>query len=889
MRVAVVIVQGRHAPPSRAALSLVSALTCANRQCTLVWAVPEGLAHDIRAPTAEADVLYLQACPPVAQSFPDLPLFRLADQIAPTLHQFDIVYALCWGHPAVQLARQRRFAASRLPFVVTILDETLESTLRQQHRFPSGLAEINQAFGERYQVQHSDWLICLKPMLGELSEVQRWNMPADECVRSVGVEDAPWFRLHEEVEAAASRAASTPRTPRRLMTHPAVTVCVPYFNHGEYLAAALESLARQTTDDFTTIVVDDGSTSHASRVVFDQLGERYAGRGWRFFRQRNAGPSAARNFAASQSRSEYLLFFDADDIAAPRLVERLLTAARYSWADSLAAWLYRFPEDSQYDFADRQSVWTPTRLYSPPGNDPIANLLHDFHGGAVCLIRRDAFEQVGGFPEDSRMGEDYALHTRIAAAGYDCDVLPEYLCCQRDTQSGLLKSGLEFDAYGAIFPTPGHFAAIHLPSFDVAFRALQERKRRAERSLAMRRQALEHRFHRRGRKKGLRLLLLIPHWPYPPITGALAVMWERIRYLGQRHDVTLATFWSPGDGRHKRKLLRYCQRVYAVRRSGLALPGSQSLPFVVRKHQSAEMHETLQSIPTRLFDAAVMDQFIMAPYLDDLETPTILAEHGIFSTMLDQVSDRSYGPLTPDFENPKDEIQSFRSFEDRTWPRFPLRTAVSEVDRSEIQRRAKVGQTIVVEIGTDPGLRRNRLRHDTQNVLFVGMLSWYPNVDAILYFWREIWPHLLRLNPTLDFVIAGYTPGPEIRALARESGVTVIASPRDIGPIADKTSVTVVPLRIGTGVRVKILNAMSMGLPVVTTAVGCEGLAVEDGEHLLIRDHPIAFAEAVHEVLRTPSLWQRLRRNGLELVEQRYRWDRVFEPLDQALWQLASR
>jgi glycosyltransferase involved in cell wall biosynthesis len=86
----------------------------------------------------------------------------------------------------------------------------------------------------------------------------------------------------------------------------------------------------------------------------------------------------------------------------------------------------------------------------------------------------------------------------------------------------------------------------------------------------------------------------------------------------------------------------------------------------------------------------------------------------------------------------------------------------------------------------------------------------------------------------------------------------------------------------------KILDSMALGLPVVSTSLGCEGLAVEDGEHILVRDDPSAFAEASLRLLKDPLLWQKLRQNGRELVQQRYTWERTLAPLDAALWNLAG-
>jgi len=385
----------------------------------------------------------------------------------------------------------------------------------------------------------------------------------------------------------------------------------------------------------------------------------------------------------------------------------------------------------------------------------------------------------------------------------------------------------------------------------------------------------------------LRLLMLTPWWPYPPRTGTFAHTWAKIRFLGTRHDLTLVTFWREEAEEHRRTILRYCRSVFAVRRGDPSCD-AQCLPESVRQYQTIEMQMLLESIPRRLYDAAVIEYVFLAPYLKFVHAPTILAEHGVISASMAQAGDRPlWGDPTGVFASSLRETELFRQYEDRVWPEFPVRSTVSEEERIEIQRRAKTGKTILVENGSDPGIKLPHPLPDTGKVLFMGTLQYYPNIDGVLHLWHDIWPHLAQLDPSLRLIVAGSKPVPEIRALDGQPGFELIDTPPDMRPIAARASVTVVPLRVGCGVRLKILDSMALGLPVVSTTIGCAGLAVEDGKHLLIRDDPVAFAEAVHQVLNDRSLWQRLHDNGLRLIEQRYSWDRVFEPLDTALREMA--
>ncbi len=158
---------------------------------------------------------------------------------------------------------------------------------------------------------------------------------------------------------------------------------------------------------------------------------------------------------------------------------------------------------------------------------------------------------------------------------------------------------------------------------------------------------------------------------------------------------------------------------------------------------------------------------------------------------------------------------------------------------------------------------------DSHNILSMGTMYWPPNVDSMLYFAREILPLIKREVPDCALTIAGQRPVEAIRALASDPAISVTGYVDDDRAIAKDCGVFVVPLRSGSGVRVKILNALAMGLPVVATSVGAEGLDVVDGEHLLIADGPAEFAAAVVRALRGRELADGLADNGRRLVVEK--------------------
>jgi len=159
-------------------------------------------------------------------------------------------------------------------------------------------------------------------------------------------------------------------------------------------------------------------------------------------------------------------------------------------------------------------------------------------------------------------------------------------------------------------------------------------------------------------------------------------------------------------------------------------------------------------------------------------------------------------------------------------------------------------------------------------LLFIGNMGYPPCVDAVLYFCREIFPRIRSVLSAAELWIVGRDPRPEVLQLNGD-GVHVTGRVDDVIPYYQQSAVCVVPLRAGGGTRLKILEAMALGRPVVSTTIGCEGLDVVDGEHLLIADNPKQFAEKTVRLLTDRQLYQHISTNGRQLVEARYDWDKI--------------
>jgi glycosyltransferase involved in cell wall biosynthesis len=168
-------------------------------------------------------------------------------------------------------------------------------------------------------------------------------------------------------------------------------------------------------------------------------------------------------------------------------------------------------------------------------------------------------------------------------------------------------------------------------------------------------------------------------------------------------------------------------------------------------------------------------------------------------------------------------------------------------------------------------------------LVFTGMMAYVPNYDGMLYFLDEILPRIHRRMPGVRLYIVGNRPPPDLLKRASDR-VVVTGYVDDVRPFIHKASVYVVPLRMGSGTRLKILEAMAMKTPIVTTSIGCEGIDVQDGVSVRIEDEPEGFADAVVDLLGNAALRETLIRNGYELVSSRYDWPIIHKTAD-ALYQ----
>ncbi len=392
---------------------------------------------------------------------------------------------------------------------------------------------------------------------------------------------------------------------------------------------------------------------------------------------------------------------------------------------------------------------------------------------------------------------------------------------------------------------------------------------------------------RQAPRRRPRVLLITPGPPYPPKSGGALRMFYEMQALNAQTDLVVASLlYNKHSYPLKADIERYAQLAVLVDPSD-SPPLLPNQPHIVHRYCSQYFGQLLDQLSQVDFDIVVTDFVYMGQYRHHFPRAFhVLSEHNIESQLLQRtvIVAQTGGPTAPSVEATLQEADRLAIFEEQIWPQFPLRFVVSEQDRQQFRQRCAIGTTQVVTNGAET--RKIPLLPDNPapRVLLIGTLHYFPNVDGAQFCVQEILPHVWRQNPLVEFWIAGADPSPEVLALsAFDPRIKVIANPEEMLDVARQCSLAIVPLRIGSGTRIKILQSLAMGLPTVTTSLGCEGLAVVDDQHLLIRDQPIEFAAAIVGLIADSQWRDRLRQAGRRLVEAQYDWEQIFEQAVQLI------
>jgi len=380
---------------------------------------------------------------------------------------------------------------------------------------------------------------------------------------------------------------------------------------------------------------------------------------------------------------------------------------------------------------------------------------------------------------------------------------------------------------------------------------------------------------------------------WPATTGGRVRSLNTISELARGHQVTVITTHNHGDDPDGLKQqLSSCERVVSVpydvpKRGSAAFVGAVArswfshYPVDLWKWRvPAVRHAVREALADGNVDLCVADFLFAAANVprrarqtSGRTVPVLLFEHNVEYLIWQRLANLE----TTAWKRALFEMEwrKVRACEADACRRAALTVTVSEDDRLRLEELAGIR---AVSIPTGVNTNYFTPRRDIEvpgRLVFSGSMDWHPNEDAVCYFADEIFPRVRAEVPNASFTIVGRHPSARVRHLAARPGITVTGTLDDVRPSIGEGSVYVVPLRAGSGTRIKIFEALSMAKAVVSTSVGAEGLALQSGRHFLAADTAHEFAHAVIRLLRDPARRRLLGDAGRALVEANYSWSKV--------------
>ena len=401
----------------------------------------------------------------------------------------------------------------------------------------------------------------------------------------------------------------------------------------------------------------------------------------------------------------------------------------------------------------------------------------------------------------------------------------------------------------------------------------------------------------------MRILFVALTLPFPPTNGQRLRNWALLRALAEEgHEVTLVSFAeSPelvGEANGLRQMRGCVELVllpspaakagesYASRLRAL----TSALPYGAWRLRSNEMCAAVQrQLSLERFHALICDDIYMVPNLPGgLDLPVLLNKHDIKSVVYRRYLGYERNPL-------KQAYGWMEYWKLRRWEDQACRSVTGVLACSQLDRELLVSSCPGVPIEVVPNVIEvdgyiAGEGDDGRSVLYVGAMDWLPNQDAVDFFASRVLPLLRRLVPGVRFVVAGRAPGDAFRKrFAGLSDVEFTGWVPDMRAVIARAAICVVPLRIGSGTRLKILEAAAMGKPVVSTGIGAEGLEFANGREILLADEPQKFAAAVAALLRDKAQRRALGESARRSVEKSYGLPALRSSLREAFSQVMEK
>jgi glycosyltransferase involved in cell wall biosynthesis len=389
----------------------------------------------------------------------------------------------------------------------------------------------------------------------------------------------------------------------------------------------------------------------------------------------------------------------------------------------------------------------------------------------------------------------------------------------------------------------------------------------------------------------MKVLMLTPYFPYPLISGGQIRSYNLIKKLAKKHRITLFSFIrEEKEKRYIPHLEKFCSKVKVFKRRkawsplNILLAGLTPFPFLVAIYYSLTLKRAIKSeLQSFDYDLIHAETFYVMPNIPKTEIPILLVEQTI-EYLVYQNFVQTIGPwlLKPLLYF---DVLKIKVWEKHFWQKAKSLSAMSTEDKNLIQKM--VNKEIRIEVianGVDIEFfnKTQKTKTHQPTILFVGNFKWIPNLDAVNFLVKDIWPKIKREVKNAKLWIVGQNPTEQIKKLTSlKKDILVDDAVEDIRDAFSKSDILLAPIRNGRGTKYKVLEAMATSTPVVATPIGVEGIEVLDKTNVLIANNATGLAEKTVFLIKNRKFGQALAKEARELVSKKFNWENIAKKLDK--------
>src|SRR5690554_4690585 len=391
-----------------------------------------------------------------------------------------------------------------------------------------------------------------------------------------------------------------------------------------------------------------------------------------------------------------------------------------------------------------------------------------------------------------------------------------------------------------------------------------------------------------------RILFISTQLPYPPESGGKMKSWHYLLALVNRYQLSLACFLkdeteeeAAAEFQNHIQLYDFYGEKLHINRNPLSLIKSYfgHACLNVYRNYSSTFKQKISKI-ANTYDLLLIDHYEMFQYVPkDFKGKVVMHTHNAEFMLWQRMGELTKNPLVKWLL--KAEAKRVKKYEKAIFKASNLiYSTPSDIELYKTHAFKTDKHRSTYHLGNDQLLELPPLKFsDTELALsFMGTLSWEPNIDALLWFIQEVWPQIIKKQADCRFYIMGKKGDERIYEAAKKfPNIIFTGFVKDLESYLKKSRVYIAPLRFGSGMKVKVLEGLYRGVPMVSTSVGAEGLAVKNEQDILIADDNISFANSCITLLENKNRWETVRDNSRKIAKEKYRWKPLFEKMDLSL------